>query len=99
MLRPSLDIQEGREWVGLTPHFPLQGADVLVRSLLLCLTVADTPPFPSCVTAQYRPAHEDMEETPRRPGEDHHRQLRRAHGHGREQRVLEDRGLPGRVAQ
>ena len=37
--------------------------------------------------------------TPWRPGEDHHRQVRRAERHGGEQRAPEDGGLPRRVAQ
>ena len=50
------------------------------------------------MTAMYRLIHE-MDAALWRPGKDHHRQVRWQHRHGGEQRVPEDRGLPGRVGQ
>lgn len=52
--------------------------------------LADTPAFLGRMTVSYGLDHA-MDATPRRPGDDHYRQVRRAHRHGGEQRV--DRGL------
>ena len=52
----------------------------------LPFSLPDTPPFPSRMTVPYRPPHENMDAATRQPGEDHHRQVRRAQ-HSREQRV------------
>lgn len=51
------------------------------------------------MTIPYRRAHEDMDATPRRPGDHHHGQVRPTVWDGGEQRAPEVLGLPGRVAQ
>ena len=54
--------------------------------------------FAARITTTYRHRHA-MDATMRRPGEDHHRQVRWPIGHCRGQRVPEHRGLPGRMGQ
>lgn len=70
---------------------PVQGADVQGRSHFLCLRPPLTPHFDLFLQLPH-----EMDAKTWRPGEDHQRQLRRAHGYGREQRVPPDGGLHGR---